>query len=300
MSNSEDSSHPSDSDNHSNRLTEHVLDRLGQVEQDLAKNNTPWFRTPSNIISIIAVVVSVSIFSIAYWSGKEENQFQRLQEIGQLIDQISALTNREAELYRTNVTHSERAGSSMAIANRRIALINQLDRLLADVDNDSVSELDLAVLAYTYVNIGRYDDAEAHLESLAKDKGKLITHRVMAWRSLVVLYGYFGSERVDDAKRAAENGLALIESEHSNLTLKAEAVLIPYSLAFNLIMVGRYDEAFNHLLEAERNASEMPCLPNRQGLLAMVNAEILRILPHYPDGGMLVQDIVTTITSSSV
>lgn len=273
-----------DSDNRSNRWAEHVLDRLAQVERDLAKHSMPWFRTPSNIISIVAVVVSVSIFSITYWSGKQETQFQKLQQIGQLIDQITALTNQETDLHRSNLMHSERVRAYMAIGNRRTALLNQLDRLLADVDVDSVSKLDLAVLSEAYYNVGRYNEAEAHLENFAKDEGNLLVQRVAMWRSLIGLYGYLGPEHVEDAKRAAEQGLALAESEKSNMALQIESIFIPYSLAFNLSMARRYDEAFNQLLEAERNAWAMPCLTNRQGFLTMVDTEILKILNHYPDG----------------
>ena len=106
-----------DSDNHSNRWTEHVLDRLAQVERELAEYSKPWFRTPSNIISIVAVVVSVSVFSVTYWSGKQETQFQKLQQIGQLIEQITALSSQEAELYRTNMMHSEQVRALMRLSS---------------------------------------------------------------------------------------------------------------------------------------------------------------------------------------
>ena len=172
----------------------------------------------------------------------------------------------------------------MIIGSQRIALINQFDRLLADVDDGSVSRLDLAVLSGAYLNVGRHKEAEAHLENFAKDEDNLPAQRVAMWRSLVGLYASLGTDRVEDAKRAAEQGLALVESEQNNMALQVESIFIPYSLAFNLNMAGRYDEAFSQLMEAERNAWEMPCLPNRQGFLTMVNAEIFKVLHHYPDG----------------
>ena len=285
MSNNENSDHHTgDGENRDNRSMERVLERLGQVEQELAKYSRPWLRTPSNIISIIAVVVSISIFSITYLSGKKETQFQKLQQISQIIDQISALTRKEAELYRTSQTHFERVGKSTAIANSRMALINQVDRLLSDVDKNSVSRSDLALLSSAYASVGRYKLAKKYLLNLAKEEGEPLAWRVMAWRSIVGLYGYLGFEHVEDAKKAAKQGLKLIGSEHNDIILKVESILIPYTLAFNLIMLRRYDEAFDQLLEAERNAWTMPCLPNRQGFLTMVNAEISKILLHYPDG----------------
>ena len=84
-----------------------------------------------------------------------------------VIDQISALTIEEVELHRTNVNPLTRAAASVAIANRRTALINQADRLLADVDEHSVSRLDLALLAAAYVGAGRYDEAEGYFVDLA-------------------------------------------------------------------------------------------------------------------------------------
>ena len=172
----------------------------------------------------------------------------------------------------------------MAIANRRVALINQADRLLADVDLYHISNLELALLAPAYASIGRYKDAENYFLNLAKSKTEPLAIQVMAWRSLVSLYGYWGPEHIDDAKKAMSEGLALIGSQPHDIMLKGESVMLPYMLASTLMMSRSYDEAFHHLLEAERNAWKMPCVPNRQEFLILVRTEIMKILPFYPDG----------------
>ena len=52
-------------------------------------------------------------------------------------------------------------------------------------------------------------------------------------------------------------------------------------------MMGRsYEEAFSQLLKAERNATEMLCMPSRQELLMMLRSEFEKILPLYPAGEM--------------
>ena len=67
---------------------DYVLARLKQVEHDLSKHKRPWFRIPSNLISLLAVIFSVMMFAVTYVSGTKELQFQKLQQLGQVIDQI--------------------------------------------------------------------------------------------------------------------------------------------------------------------------------------------------------------------
>lgn len=263
---------------------DYVLARLKQVEHDLSKHKRSWFRIPSNLISLLAVIFSVTMFAVTYVSETKELQFQKLQQLNQVIDQISSLAGQESEIYRTKAPPTVRANAFMAIANRRIALVNQADRLLADVDQQRVSHLELALMAPAYTHLGRYKDAEKSYLNLAKSKTEPLIVRVSAWRSLVSLYGSWGPEHIDDAKKAMSEGLTLIGRQANDIMLKGQSVMLPYMLAFNLVMTRSYDEALHFLLEAERNAWAMPCLPDRQEFLIMVRTEILKILPLYPDG----------------
>lgn len=281
----------SDIEGSSGNSLDYVLARLKNVEHDLGKHNRPWFRTSSNLISLLAVAVTVAIFVITYLSGMKETRFQKLQQFGQIMDQISALASKEVEIYRTDVPPSLRANAFTMISNRRVALINQAERLLNDINEDPVSnnedlvsKLDLAILAPAYASIGRYKDAEKYLKKLAKANKEPLVVQVAGWRSLVWLYGYMGPEHIIDAKKAMSKGLALIGSQSNDIMLKRESVMLPYALAFNLIMARSYGEAFGYLLEAERNAWAMPCALNRRELLIMVQTEIEKILPLYPDG----------------
>ena len=172
----------------------------------------------------------------------------------------------------------------VAYANRRSALVSQVDRLLADVDAQSVSKLDLVLLSPAYAAIGYQDKAEKVLLDMAHAETEPLHFRVMAWRSLISLYSLLGAEKIPDAKEAAKQGMALIDAESSNFALKSEAVLINNALAFFFVTERRFEEAFTHLLTAKRNAWTMPCGPARRELLTLIQSEIQRILHMQPPG----------------
>jgi tetratricopeptide (TPR) repeat protein len=272
---------------HQDGSFEHVLDRLRHVENRVGEQYKPWFRTPSNLISILALVASVGIFATTFWFGSKETQFQKLQQLGQVIDQISALAGKEVEAYRMDVPSIVRANASVAIANRRVALVNQVDRILADIDEGSVSKFELAVLAPAYLGIGRYDEAIEIYESLAEDDSAPLIEQVMAWRSLVSLYGFLGPDFLNSAESAADTGLDLIgeaRGTQKDIMMMREAFSIPYSLGLSYFASRDYDKALHRFLEAERNAHEMPCGPNRSEFLLMSRDEVAKILPLYRDG----------------
>lgn len=258
--------------------------RLEDATGSLNRRNSRWFRTPSILISLLAVVVTGMASGITYWATTKESHFQKLQQMGQVIDQISALATEESELYRTSVPSNVRVGAASSIANRRAVLIRQVDRLLADVDETSVAKLDLALLAPAYASVGRYEIAEKYFLDLAQSEDEPLIPRIMAWRSLVFLYGSQGPERVDDAKQAAAKGLALIDDKEGDILLKGELALIPYVLATTFLMSRNFKEAFGQLIEAERETWAALCTPMRQEVLKLVQADIKKILATYPEG----------------
>lgn len=228
---------PDDVDRDSDRRSlDDILSRLKDVENasTVHRRPRPWFRTSSNLISLFAVAVSVAIFVTTFLSGSKETQFQKLQQFGQVIDQISALGGKEVDVYRMDLPPAIRAGAFMMIANRRVALLNQADRLLADVGDDQVSKLDLALLAPAYLSIGRQKDAEKYYLALAHAKEEPLLVQVMGWRSLIALYSHFGREHLGDAREAAEQGLALIKNADNDIVLKREAIMIPYTTCAQL------------------------------------------------------------------
>jgi tetratricopeptide (TPR) repeat protein len=279
-----DDQQPHDTEDNAERSIDTILNRLTQVENSVRKFERPWFLTPSNLISGFAVISSVGIFIFTYWSETKESQFQKMQQLAQVIDQISALSSQEAKLYQPEISPVVRTNATFAISNQRTALVNQVDRLLADVGEASVSKIDLALLAPAYASVGRLDRAEKIFKSLAQDNNEPLYIRIQAWRSLVAVYSFYGPERIPDAIKATEKGLELLESDKKNLGLEGESILLPHVLATTLATARRYEEAFKYLLIAERNASAATCSPGRSQLLQMVRTTLAAMLPFYPSG----------------
>ncbi len=280
--------HNEDNTNHdpeaSDSPNDDILARLKHVENRIREQNRPWYRIPSNLISILAVVATVAIFATTYLSNQVETQFQRAQQFSQVLDEISALVSEEIEIYRNDMPPIMRTNASVMIANRRAALISKADRLLNNLKDNEVSKLDLVLLAPAYMSIGRYDDAEKILKNFARDETVQPALKAMAWRSLISLYSNLGPERIDDAKEAAKQGLNLIKDEDNNILIQAMSVTIHTWLASYLMIVRSYEDALRNLLAAERDAWAMPCTPNRLELLKLVKTELAKVLSYYPEG----------------
>ena len=285
MTDSPERSQPADErQDKADRHIDDVRIRLARAENALHRHDRPWFRTPSNVISILAVLASIGVFVLTFVFETRETKFQKLQQLGQVIDQISALATNEAELFRPEVPPNVRATAMVAYANRRGALINQADRLLADVDSQSVSKMDLALLSHAYTTTGYYDKAEKVLLDLARAETEPLQVRVMAWRSLIPFYSLIGADRLPDAKEAAKQGMDLINSGSNNFALKSEPVLINIALASFFVTERQFEEAFTHFLAAKQRAWTLPCGTARRELLALIQSEIQMLLHMQPAG----------------
>ena len=85
-----------ESQDNADRPADDVQVRLSRVEDALHRHDRPWFRTPSNVISILAVVASIGVFVLAFVSQTLETKFQKLQQLGQVIDQVSRVGNQRS------------------------------------------------------------------------------------------------------------------------------------------------------------------------------------------------------------
>ena len=135
---------------------------------------------------------------------------------------------------------------------------------------------------------GLFDKAEKYLLDLGNAESERTASRVMAWRSLVAIYGQMGPERISDAKDAGEKAIELIKRPTQNPLLRSELTLVPYTLAVALAAESQYADSLHYLTVAERNARDLPCVGNRFEILALIQTEIAKILPLYPEGKDLV------------
>ena len=258
--------------------------RLKQVEHVLEKGRKAWYLTPSNVISVGALLATVGIFSITMVLATRDEQVRKQEQVGQLIEQISKLAGEEAGLYAVSMPPSARASAFMAIGNRRNVLLRQAESLLEDVEQQ-MTKLELALLATTYMSAGLLDKAEPHLKNLANAEGERTNSRVMAWRSLALLYAQLGPEYLEKAKNAATQGLKLINSSEPNVVLQTgELFLIPFSLASGLAITGQYEAAFDYFITAEQTLRKMPCTSHRLEFQAVLRFEMEKFLALYPEG----------------
>ena len=177
-----------------NHSINHILARLERAERKIDKRRA-WFLTPSNLISLLAVAITVAIFVTTYGSGAKEALFRKQQQFSQLINQISALDSEVAQVYRSDILPLARVQALAAISHRRLALVNQAEALLTDVEHRA-SKSNLALLAPIYAGVGRFDKAEEYFRGVATDQSEQAVARIMAWRALVMLYGYMGPNRI--------------------------------------------------------------------------------------------------------
>lgn len=258
-----------------------LIDRVRLLETAFRAGHKPWYRLPSNVISVAAVIVTLAIFVVTFYANKQLVEFDKRQSLSSVIEEISALTQEEVQIAESSMSERARLNSQTGIANRRVSLVRKADALLAEVP-DGASKLDMTILAAAYASIGRLEEAEKYYLDLAQSKSEPTDLRLMALRSLISLYTWMGEERIADAKEAYEAGMELVGSPDTPYLTMLRSTM-PVWLSELLLAYQRYDDAVAYIITAERAAWSLPCLPYRNDALNLIESQVSRLLIARPD-----------------
>jgi hypothetical protein len=163
--------------NHSNDEGEIV--RLAILERrvdDLDESHSKWYRSPSILISFIALVASIMSFAYSWYRDIRKDRDERITELQSSIVQLHSLTNQWVESYLKYKDNPDYPGLNIAF-RAEIGLIGTKAYGLLNSLGDEGSALDSATVASALQQTSDYGTAaKALLEALphAKNPGEYV------------------------------------------------------------------------------------------------------------------------------
>jgi hypothetical protein len=149
-----------------------------------------WIRQPNNLISVVAIVLSLVSLGYALLKDHYDGIDKNLQS---LSTAVADLTKLDSDVLTATLTDPQRlAALGLVINNRRIALLAEADRLIGDL-RDRAPVAQLAVLGPAYVQVNEYMKAIKYF-SMTAERASSPTLQSEAWRSMALAYEYMGSD----------------------------------------------------------------------------------------------------------
>lgn len=136
----------------------------------------PWYRTPSTVINLMTVVVTLSLGLMTYFSDEIRAQWAKRGELSRLVERLAELDLESISLASSGLSQEHLEHAAFSVANRRQVVLRRIDEFLdEDGLEGELSGSELAVIGAGYANAGEYEPAKIYFEQYADEAGSL-TH----------------------------------------------------------------------------------------------------------------------------
>ena len=272
------------------------------IEKSQRENaeNKSWIRQPNNFISAVAIVISLS--SVAYGLVKDhyDGIDKNLQSLSAAVSDLTKIDTDTLAAMATNTDPKVLGNIGLFLNNRRIALLVEADRLIAQLGKRA-PRAQLAVLGPEYVQIQDYATATKYF-LLLTDPSEAPMLRLEAWRSLAATYVIEGQDFYDRARDAFRNAAEVFPkpTDVGSLTIVIE--VYEQWAQFELSALN-FKMALQQFENARQLAVQLPCPTMRPGNVARIDGEIQQTIMQFqnkdPDGAKLAVSSLASVAGNS-
>ena len=248
-----------------------------------------WIRHPNNLISVVAIVLSV--LGVVYgfykdWRDSIDRNLQALTgittDLAKLNTEYFATTGQSA---REDGKEQYRLGEiARSLASRRFALLAQADRLTAEL-GDKVPGGQLSVLGVAFDEAYEFDKAVQYFEKTTTPSNSTIL-RVLGWRSIGLVNIKRGSHFYQAAREAFYKAINVAPELEDYVSAHASLEVYEQWSQFELDLK-KDREAIQILLQGRERISRYSCQANMPDILAMfddlIQSAIKTIKTHIPN-----------------
>jgi tetratricopeptide (TPR) repeat protein len=235
-----------------------------------------WIKQPNNLISVVAIVLSLYI---AFHQIRKEHADSINQDLASFSKVASDLTQLD---YQSATTANATEDYWTIVNNRRAVLLAEADLLLKELDAERASSkvppAQLAALGPEYAKIGDSSTAMKYFQLLAQTSSSP-TEKLDALRSIAVLYADEGTDKFEDARKAFAQAANIYPDPKDIYTIGLELQVNEQWANFDSA-TQNYEAGFQHLEVARSLANRYPCVPMRDVAVARLNAEGQTSLEH--------------------
>jgi hypothetical protein len=258
------------------RLMGEALDLYIQKINRENKESRSWIRQPNNLISVVAIVLSLASLGWTLWKDHYDGIDKNLQS---LSTAVADLTKLDSDVLTATMTDPQRvAALGLVINNRRVALLAEADRLIGDL-GDRAPVAQLAVLGPAYAQVNEYTKAIKYF-SITAERASSLTLRSEAWRSMALAYEYMGSD-YDRNVRDAFARAAQVSPDPKEIGSIAVVTKIYDQWAQFEAGRGNYADALSRFADARRFAMKLPCPTPRSDFIANLGHDVTQAFAAY-------------------
>ncbi len=249
---------------------EQLEDRLRLMKAEIdglqvaaAERNRPWFRQPSIIISVLALVLSLASTGYGTWLAEQQHVREARAELAQLIQRLSALPKENLELqtsYASNATVLAQLASAVNAEN--LVLARQAADIVERRIPDHVSAIECYAVASALIFSSDFDTSRRLLELGLARANDPVSHSTLLRAHAAGLYRSgdvaAGRERMQAARDIFSRYPTKVRSLVVSTTAHTELYWVGLERG-----VGDCAEARRHLSEVRHWAAQIPPGPER-------------------------------------
>lgn len=238
---------------------------IEKTQHDLNEGRS-WIRQPNNLISLVAIVLS--LLSIGYQLIKDyyDGVDKNLASLSQIVSDLTKMDGDAATVNNAQLSQN----LAIALTNRRMALLTEADRLIKNLGSRAPAD-QLAILGPEYVSINDYQTALTYFRKLLEPPSTP-TERLSAWRSIALVYADEGPPEWAMARAAFARAAAILPDPHDVGSINLELTVHENWAQFES-SADNYQSAFLQFLDARLLANRFPCIPEREPALRRLDQE---------------------------
>ena len=267
-----------------------LLHRVRRLETEIDREHRPWFRRPSNFISVIALVASLGVSAYTVYKDFIAATERKAQELAKITQQLTEVDEMQLRVYLTGLNTGDPASSQeyfrtqarlqITFNNRRAVLLDKAEVLRQELGK-RVSAVELAIIGVGHQQQQDYQKAISYYETLTDPKESEY-YQVSAWRSLAGIFFLLGDDTWERGRESFQRAIDIMEAQSTATSLPWQAALHEEWALFE-IQGEQYDLAFDQLVMARDKFRQLACLiPTRQGVLARIEQRLIQISQHVP------------------
>jgi hypothetical protein len=257
---------------------------IGKSQRENTEDKS-WIRQPNNFISAVAIVIS--LLSVAYGFIKDyyDGIDKNLQSLSAAVSDLTKIDTDTLAAATTNTDPAALSNIELVLNNRRIALLAEADRLIAQLGKRA-PRTQLAVLGPAYVQVNDYATATKYF-LLLTDPSEAPTLRLEAWRSLAATYIIEGRDYYDKARDAFRNAAGVFPKPTDVGSLMLAMNVYEQWAQFELV-TSNFQSALQQFENARQLGAQLPCPTLRPSNLTRINGELQQTIMQFqsrdPDG----------------
>lgn len=211
--NSKSTEEPSTAVSQDNRRIDGLADQVNRLEEEVRKQKRPWYKRSSDILSLLAILVT-AVIGMSHCSQLQQSAgFAERKHLSAIFNEIGSVHLQMAKVLALSVPYHQKEFAGYALQNQLLTLLQNADRIASKFDDD-LTELERAVLGAAFAQSEDLDRAERYMSGFLKTNTNTL-YQAMGYQSLATMSVQKGPKHFDKAHRNYAKAIEVLKNMDS-------------------------------------------------------------------------------------